>query len=515
MPEQSLADDPRLDSILRGVEIFKAREAAKTSLIDHPDLASVLRGVEICLQREKQHEDLVGKRAREHGVAPGNLYQQFIRERDKTRRPQGFKRALAGAGLATLAAFVSLSGGSPVKSHDQPLETVPGYSVSDTVNPPEPVLDKPTNLTESLMKPFLKEALKKRQERAKTDPEYNHRVDRELNENRINMLLFGYGEEHGQTYEDYGGHMSILSYDLKSGKISAIHLSRDTLVPELKEYPVSTGSVSKAPVLRNVYKAGGFDLMRKTAERATQLAVDFQLVVKDTVIRDAISKLADGNLELNVHQEHDVQSFRLGGVDYEGGLISAGRQTMDTMQVMRYMMAESKNPQKPEDERTLRKNEVLETLLKKVVNKAKANPLFLKDVIEFLDGQIRQKNIMSDFNLNSLTGNFIQGLINMAVSRLTNLGKDMEISLPEIDSIQQININDPMFGGSAVSRTHVIEHNYQKPERHDNPRVVQEIINGLFPPWMLIVDGGDPHSENLVEDYWKSVRELVKGRLSE
>lgn len=460
----------------------------------------------------QEFNGLLGKKAREYGVAPGDLYQQFIRERlQNRRRPQGVRRGLASLGLAASLALTSLSGGTPVRSDEQPMETVPGYSVSDTIKPPE----KPANLTESLMKPFMEEAMKKRAERTKSDPEYSHRVDREFNENRINILLFGYGEEHGQTYEDYGGHMSILSYDLKTGKINAIHLSRDTLVPELKGYLAPAGSVSKYPALRNVYKAGGFDLMRKTAERATQLAIDFQLVIKDTVIRDAISKLADGNLELNVYQEHDVQSFRLSGVDYEGGLIPAGRQTMDTMQVMRYMMAESKNPQKPEDERTLRKNEVLETLLKKVINKAKANPLFLKDIIEFLEGQIRQKDIMSDFNLNLLTGNFIRGLLNVAASRLTNLGKDMEISLPEIDSIQQTNINDPMFGGMAVSRTHVIEHNYQKPERHDNPQVVQDIKDGLFPPWMLIVDGGDPYSKNLVDDYWKSVRDLVKRRLSE
>lgn len=81
MPEQSLADDPRLDSILRGVEIFKAREAAKPSLIDHPDLASVLRGVEICQQRERQREDLVGRRARELGVAPEDLYERFRRKK--------------------------------------------------------------------------------------------------------------------------------------------------------------------------------------------------------------------------------------------------------------------------------------------------------------------------------------------------------------------------------------------------------------------------------------------------
>lgn len=370
------------------------------------------------------------------------------------------------------------------------------------------------DLFKEFLKPFIEEALKKRAERARIDPEYYHRVDRELNENRVNIVLFGYGEEHGQTYEDYGGHMSILSYDLKTNKISAIHLSRDTLVPELKGYLVSTGSVSKDPVLRNVYKTGGFDLMQQTAERATKLAIDYQLVVKDTAIRDGIQQLADGNLKLNVNQEHDTESFRLGGVDYEGGLISAGRQTMDTIQVMRYMMAESKNPQRPEDERTLRKNDALEALFKKIENKVKANPLFLKEVTGFLDGQIRQKNIMCDFNLNSLTNNFIRGLINMAASRLTNLGKDMGVSLPEIDSIQQININDPMFGGSAVSRIHAIEHNYQKPGRHDNPRVVQEIKNGLFPPWMLIADGGDPYSNDLVEDYWQAVRDLVKERLT-
>src|SRR5574341_1156220 len=50
------------------------------------------------------------------------------------------------------------------------------------------------SLFETLIKPLANEAQKRREDRAKKEPEYAKRVDKELNEGRINFLLYGYGE---------------------------------------------------------------------------------------------------------------------------------------------------------------------------------------------------------------------------------------------------------------------------------------------------------------------------------
>jgi hypothetical protein len=47
----------------------------------------------------------------------------------------------------------------------------------------------------------------------------------------------------------------------------------------------------------------------------------------------------------------------------------------------------------------------------------------------------------------------------------------------------------------------------------DNPLVKEEIALGSLAPYMLIPLGGNPYSSDLVNDYWGSVRSLVRTTL--
>lgn len=507
MPEQSLADDPRLDSILRGVEIFKAtRETVKPRLIDHPELSSILRGVEICRQRESQREDLAGRKAREFGVAPKDLYERFRREK-KHPSSNRFKRALAGAGLAALAGLASLSAGSPVRSHDQPVDASLGYSVSDTVRPPEPALEKPTNLTESLMKPFLEEAMKKRSERAKSDPEYSHRVERELNQDRVNFLLYGYGEtlenppENPSMEKGNMGSHSILSYNLKTKTWDVVSLTHDILAPEIETYLKAHGRKSTPTKLNGAYHIGGFPLQRVTLENATGLSVDFQIALKDTFIKDFVEKVF-GELEIDVPFDLQTYPFYQDGRLFEEGQFEKGKQKMDSLRVMQFIKAWSKS-HSPQHERNVRKHIIFKALLKQAKQNM-MNPDFLLKAISYLKQQSDQKGLEVDFNL---LGILAKPDLMINILRSIASGQEQQT---EMEIGKTMYVVDPYAGGDEGGVSWIT--------RSNSPHIQEIFAAKVVTDTTIAVPASpnaNPQSEDLVTDYWKSVRELVKRRLSE
>ena len=367
-----------------------------------------------------------------------------------------------------------------------------------------------TDLFTEIIKPFIEESRRKRAQKEKEDPEYYQRVDKELNNSRINLVVFGYSEEHNETYQQYGGAPTIISYDMKTNQIGVIHLSRDIRAPELERLfpndPMETQRV------RSIYQKGGFDLMGKVCEDITGLASDFQIVMKDVVFRDAIDQLADGKLTVTIPKDHYTSSYRLNGVAYGDGFIHQGTQEMDTAGLMKYIFAEDKNPGGKEDERSYRKNDVLEVLSQKVGKKTKKDPLFMFAILNFAKKQIDSKNIEADFDTDLLNRGwqFLGGLAG-ALGKALSTGK-IESKPPEINKHQQHVFHDPYFGDGGVTRTHNIK-NTPGLER-DNPVVIEEAQHEKLPGWMLIPVNGNPKAANLVKDYWQTPRRLVKEALS-
>ncbi len=376
-------------------------------------------------------------------------------------------------------------------------------------NPENTPSPEKLNLFIEIIKPFVEEARRKRAQKEKEDPEYYHRVDKELNENRINLVIFGYSEEHGDTYEQYSGAPTILSYDMNTGEIGVIHLSRDIRVPELeRRFP---DDLMETQRVRSIYKKGGFDLMGNICERITGLSSDFQIVMKDVVLKNAIDQLVDGKLSLTIPKDHDTASFRLDGIEYGEEYIPKGTRDINTSDLMRYILAEDKNPGGKEDERSYRKNEVLETLSQKIREKAKKDPLFMIKVLNFIKGEIDSKNIQTDFDTNLLSRSwqFLGGLAG-AFGKSLAAGK-VESHTPEINKNQMHVFHDPFFGDGGVIRVHNIKDN---PDiQRDNPTVIKEAQQGKLPDWMLIPTKGNPYASDLVKDYWQSTRQIVKQTL--
>src|SRR6516225_9695447 len=68
-----------------------------------------------------------------------------------------------------------------------------------------------TLLFDQFVLPLLDESAQRRARWSAEDPLYTHRVNADLNANRLNFALLGFGEEHEQTYGDAGISVTILS----------------------------------------------------------------------------------------------------------------------------------------------------------------------------------------------------------------------------------------------------------------------------------------------------------------
>ncbi len=395
----------------------------------------------------------------------------------------------------------------------------PTSSASDAAKPtltPEPTPKPPDNLFNEFIKPFIADAMTRRRKWAETDPSYHHIIDKELNENRLNIVVFGYGEEHGESYEEYGGAPSVFSLDLITGKIAVLHFSRDIRAPDL-EWLLPEGQ--RRPItIRSVYKMGGtgekgFNQMRYLIGSMTGLVGDYQLVMRDVVLRDIIQNLADGQLEVDIPKDHDTGNFRLDRKEYGDGLIRKGKQTMGVTELMRYVLAEDKNPQGKQDERSYRKNQVTESLIQKVRGKFRQMSLFekvtyLNSIKSLIEVELGNKNVEMEFDPNLISKAF-DGIFAIAGRFLGNLGQNIELTIPEIDESKQLVFHDPFFGDGAITRVHNIYNHPNSDGRIDNPKILEEVRKRQLPDWMLIPDGGNPYSNDLVRDYWQSTRRAV------
>ncbi len=415
---------------------------------------------------------------------------------------RSFLRLAAGLTAATIGAPL-------LTSSNAANSLIPLSSTKTPSTPPETT--RPSErliLVKEILKPFIEEAKRRRQEQANKDPEYYHRVDHELNENRLNFVLLGYGEEHGQSYQDYSSSISIYSYDEKSGNIAAVSLSRDIRVPELRgKLPPN-----KFEVIRNVYFGGGFDLTRRVLENATGLATDFQILVKDTAIPSLVDNVS-GSVTVSSAKSHEVKSFLFGGKQYPEGQIPAGEYKIKNgEQAIYFILPEDKNPTPKEDDRAYRKNQLLRAIYQKIGKNIQSNLLAtVTGAANFVSVESLYGNLKLDFSL---------GLFSDLVGKTTEITrktlierKDIDSSMPVMDMQKEMVVSDDVYGDGGTTTAGNIKA-YPKPGRHDSQTVLAEIAANKLPEWMQIPNGGNPNAKDLVTGYYASLRELIKKRLT-
>ncbi len=360
------------------------------------------------------------------------------------------------------------------------------------------------SLFDSLMVPLANEANRRRAEYAKSDPEHSRRVIRELNADRVNFLLYGYGETHEppRTERAIIGSQTIVSYDLKARRADVISLTHDIRAPEIERELAKRGVKTRAVRIDQAYSVGGFKLMRLTLENATGLAIDYQVSFRDA----ALSNLIDGvfgGVEVDVPMAFDVHPFYLDGKKYDKGQFAQGVQRLSGRQVVQFIKTVpiAEGAYHPSLEHNVRKALVLDALMQSVGENYRERMFWLKGSA-FLTGELLTGSITYDFDPIVLIVNNI-GATTASFQKVMGRTTSDAVRLPAIGQTRYV--VDPAHGDGGVQ--------WAAANAAVNPITKKDIENGVYPSLDFEVPiDANPYG-NLVTEYWPSVRSLVRDTL--
>ncbi len=367
------------------------------------------------------------------------------------------------------------------------------------------------SLFDLLIKPLENEAQRRRGERASTDPQWEKTVDLDLNHGRLNILLFGYGYPENYSPNSSGftpeGSPTIVSLDLQNKKVDVISLTHDLRAPELEKALAKPGHRVTAIKIDQAYRIGGFDLMRRTLEDATGLSVDFQIAFDETVIRDLVDQVFNG-VEVEVPRGFEGIPVYVDGVGYPARF-EKGRLTLDGTQVIVFIKTTPVVPAGQyygkDLEHNVRKALIFDALLKGLKGRSSDTGFWIK-LVWFIVGEEARfwdRRIGYDFDPIALAVDNIKDLL----PHLGALTRAREMGFPEIR--KRLYVQDPANGDGGVG--------WVVWEASEFPFVRRDVAQGVYPlrgEGFAVPFGGNPYAENLVTDYWPSVRALVKQTLS-
>ncbi|MBI5302208.1 MAG: LCP family protein [Chloroflexi bacterium] len=359
-------------------------------------------------------------------------------------------------------------------------------------------------LFKSLAKPFATNAERRREARSQTDPQFFQRVDAALNANRINVLLFGYGETHEPPMTERAiiGSFTLISYDVRTGQVDLISMTHDIRAPEVERALAQRGQGTHALKMDRAYDVGGFPLMREMIENGTGLAVDYQIVFKDGLIQRLVDQVF-GGIQVDVPMAFSVQPFYLDGEKYPVGFFQQGNQTLNGRQVIQFIktVPVAEGEYDPSLEHNVRKHLVLQALLD-ALNRQSGDRDFWLRLFAFVQHELAAGSVTMDFDPTPLVVDNLGRL-------LTNLDKliaqrSSAMSMPAIHRATYI--VDSANGDGGVQ--------WVNANQDANPITRQDIDTRVYPnlDYEVPIDA-NPYG-NLAREYWGSVREMVRRTLN-
>ncbi len=356
---------------------------------------------------------------------------------------------------------------------------------------------------ERVLRPLLVEAKHRRRANAAEDPAYWTRLDPKLNSTRLNFLLFGYGETHEPplTERAFIGSLTIFSYDYATRQIDLVSLTHDIRAPEIERYLHDQSQQPVGPIkIDRAFSTGGFNLMQRTLEDATGLAIDYQLSFKESAIAGATDNVF-GGLDVDVPLGFRVNGFYLDGEKFPAGTFRAGLQRLNGVQVIQFIKTVPvEEHYDPALEHNARKHLVFRSLMD-ALSQHSGDVAFLGRAALFFSGQVGKDAIAYDFDL--------RGLL---VDNLRNLMADFarpEASNKDMPGVfRTLYVVDPASGDGGVQ--------WVQANAHDNPITRRDIAEHRYPELAMEVPyHGDPYAANLAAGYWTDVRSLIAKRLAD
>lgn len=356
---------------------------------------------------------------------------------------------------------------------------------------------------ERVLHPLLLAAKRQRAANAARDPKYWTRLDPRLNATRLNFLLFGYGETHEPplTERAFIGSLTIFSYDYATRQIDLVSLTHDIRAPEAERYLHDQGQTQVGPIkIDRAYSIGGFELLRRTIEDASGLAIDFQLAFRESAIQSATDSVF-GGLDVDVPLPFQVNGFYLDGVKYPGGEFHAGPQHLDGIQVIQFIKTVPvEEHYDPRLEHNARKHLVFRSIMDALAQHA-GDVAFLGKAALFFSSQVAQDSIAYDFDLRTLVVNNLRSL-------MTDVGRSSasDTSMPGVQ--RTLYVVDPASGDGGVQ--------WVKANAHDNPITQRDLDEQVYGDLSMEVPyHGDPYAPDLASGYWPDVRRLIASRLAD
>jgi len=243
---------------------------------------------------------------------------------------------------------------------------------------------------------------------------------------------------------------------------------------------------------------GGFALMREMIENATGLAVDYQVVFKDSVMQRLVDHVF-GGIQVNVPLAFAVQPFYLDGEKYPEGFFAQGEQTLTGRQVIQYIktVPVAEGLYDPALEHNTRKHLILQSLLT-ALNRQSGDREFWMRALAFAQHELATGGIAFDFEPTPLIVDNLGQLVTNLDKLLAQRGGAMQI--PAIHGAAYI--VDPAHGDGGVQ--------WVNANAEVNPRTRRDIENKIYPnlDYEIPIDA-NPYGD-LAREYWTSVRAVVR-----
>ncbi len=332
-------------------------------------------------------------------------------------------------------------------------------------------------LREMFLPRIVKEVRQIREQRVKEDMDYLKRIDRELNEGRINGVLLGIGKEGTMTDS-----ILIFSYHLPTNTAFLLSVPRDLESPEV----LRVGKNSAWSRINFAYQLGGIDLVKEVLENATGLSMDLATVSRFDVLEDVIDKTVR-YVEVDVKEAiSDPRYPTKEGAGFDPFYLKQGRQQLNGPTALKYVR--SRLHQGGSDYvRAGRQQEVLAAFFQRLVEEVQKSPfnkghlaLNLRNV---LLEKINQGRLKPDFDLEGLFSPALLEIVKMTGEGiLQQFSGGWELGAPEMKGLVISNRNFVTGAG----------------------------IEGVA---ITMVRGGNPTSSNPREAYWKPIRQEVRKQL--
>jgi hypothetical protein len=364
------------------------------------------------------------------------------------------------------------------------------------------------SLFQSAMKPLMDEAFRRRQERWTKDPAAATRVDQQLNAQRINFLLFGYGETHEPpiTERAFIGSYTIASYDLASGRMDLVSFTHDIRGPEIERFARKQGQEKVTPIrIDRAYQMGGFDLTREVMEGATGLSLDYQVAFDDGALAGAIDKVF-GGINIDVPATFTVNAFYLRNVKYPGATFTKGPQVLTGTQVLQFIKTVPvEQIYDKELEHNARKHRAVRALMDNL--KGHATDIgFWIGALGFFNSELSGGGIAYDFDVARLVSGNLGSLLATAGQAFSGKDNSQSDSVPGVR--HSVYVVDIASGDGGVQ--------WVKADMAQNPITRAEVDSGLYVDLAMEVPyNSDPNSPDLAWGYWRSVRSLVNQRFTQ